>query len=228
MDHKTLPFVLGETLPYTNRAGQTLNTDLLGVPFIYPSQNLPADARFAHVRRSGYPLRVVILKNDSAATLKGSRIGQLDVAEASVQALHKCVGYANTLGAAHPVIIDEFLGSSGVAAGDYFYGILDGPVKVALPGDYNDMGGNWTAGDWLYSAPSGTTAVDDDAGRAAKIASGSVVLQVNATPTPDEVTVDYSVALNAALNAIGWTMESVTAGDPVESSLVLIKASIRL
>lgn len=222
MNHKTLPMFLGETMDSVGQQSQTIGSEWLGQPFIYPSHAIPTDARFAHVRRSGYPLRVVILKNDSGAALKGSRVGLLDVAEAGVNGLHFCSGYANTVGAAHPVLIDEFLGENGVPDDHYFYAVLDGLFKVRLPGDYNDMGGNWSKGDWLYAAPSGASVTDDDAGRAAKIGAATI-LQVNATPTPDEVTVDYTMSTNL----IGWSMEAVTAGDPVESSLVLIKASIR-
>lgn len=221
MNHKTLPFLLGETMDSIGQQSQVIGSEWLGQPFYYPSHAVPADARFAHIRRSGCPLKVVVLKNDSGAVLKGSRVGVLDVAEASISGIHFCAGYANTVGAAHPILIDEFLGANGVPDDHYFYGILEGPFKVRLPGDNADMNGNWTAGDWLWAAPSGTGLTDDDAGRAAKI--GSTVLQVNATPTPDEVTVDYT----AGFAAIGYTLESVTAGDPVESSLVLIKASIR-
>lgn len=225
MQHQTLPFNLGDTMDSVNMLNQTVNKEMIGRPFVYPSHKLPSGSRFAHVRQSGCPLKVVVLRNDSGITLKGSRIGLLDVAE-GIDGLGYCVGYANTLGAAHPILIDEFLGNTGVPDKHYFYGILEGPYKVRLPGANADMGGNWTKGDWLYSAPSGENATDDAGGRAAKIASGSVILQVNETPTPDEVTVDYSVPLNAALNRIGYSLEDVTAGVPVENSLVLIKAAI--
>jgi hypothetical protein len=224
MNHQTLPFLLGETMDSLSMQGNTVNKEFIGRPFVYPSHKLPANARFAHVRRSGCPLEVVVIKNDSGAILKGSRVGLMDVAE-GIDGLGFCSGYANTVNAAHPVLIDEFLGENGVPDDHYFYGILSGPFKVKLPGDYNDMGGNWAAGDWLYSAPSGTGLTDDDAGRAAKAAS-TVVYQVDAVPTPDEVTVNHLTGAAHILNRIGYSLEAVTAGDPVENTLVLIKASI--
>lgn len=225
MNHNTLPFNLGETMDSLSMQGTVINKEMIGRPFVYPAHKLPSGARFAHVRQSGCPLTVVVLKNDSGATLKGSRIALLNVAE-GIDGLGFVSGYANTYAAAHPVIIDEFLGNNGVPDDCYFYGILSGPVKVKLPNDYTVMGGNWSKGDWLVSSSAGSSLTDDEGGRPAKITSGTVVLQVNATPTPDEVTVDYDVALNAALNRIGYSLEAVTAGDGVENSLVLIKASI--
>ena len=217
MQYDTLPFPLGETSDSLNRLGEAINTDLLGRIYRVPAREVPDGPTKAYMRRTGFPLCVVVLKNANVneTTLKGSRVLVRDLT-AGISPMHQVTGYANALRTPHIVISDEFLGQGGVEFGKLFYGVIDGPVQLLTSATEADFNGDWAPGDWLISAASGADLDDDAAGRPSKVV-------IDGT----SATTGGTTAMQNVFNRIGYTLEAADASDPADQgALKLVKACI--
>lgn len=118
------PMDLGETLQGTDDDGNLINSDKLGMIYTFPTP--PSST--ALPRACGRPIKAILLRNTSGTTLYGKRLGQLDVATGNGQVYANTVaGYTVAATATKVVIIDSYLGTTGIADDDIFWGILEGP-----------------------------------------------------------------------------------------------------
>ena len=135
---------------------------------------------------TGMYVGVRVLRNSATFNLLPGRVGAVDTTQVATFA--KCNGYT-TVASQAGFIIDEFLPPAGVPPGDLFYGIVDGPVKVAgstVPAEV-------------------TIAVGDPIGAAAgSTAGGTISGRVS--------TLGGATSAAAIYNLLGRAMAALTAG----------------
>jgi hypothetical protein len=107
----------------------------------------------AKAYRTGKPVRCRVVRNDSGITLHAKQMVLLDAARTRITGLAN-----NTSQDGYP--LDEWVGSSGVRAGDLCYVVMSGPAMMLTPLTGAAFNGDIAAGTRLNSvtASNGTTA----------------------------------------------------------------------
>jgi hypothetical protein len=141
--YENLPFARGNTYGTTDTA---VGTHLEGREYIH------LDNEYG----TGKYVKVRIVRNSAAAALLPKRVAQLDAAAGTVG--RKATGYTTT-SAAQGYVIDELLPAAGVAVGDLFYVVVEGPTvaKTDLAGADNNVIAAGTFLHALTAATSGAT-----------------------------------------------------------------------
>ncbi|MGH7127132.1 MAG: hypothetical protein ACREIV_01095 [Planctomycetaceae bacterium] len=152
-----LPFELGETLQGTDDDANLINDSWLGQVFEVPASRLGnTTIRGSKARRTGKPLQVIALRNESGQTLFGKRLARL-TRTAGYSLVESVDGYAATLAEKHVIIIDEFLSTDGVADNDIFWGLFSGTVTGLTPESGASFNGDIVVGGQLVAATAATT-----------------------------------------------------------------------
>lgn len=200
---------LGETLSGTDAAGNLINSEKLGSICEFHAERL--DDSSAKTYRHGGPVRAILLRNSSGATLYGKRLAGCKKT-AGLSLVTEVDGYTTTLAQGPVVVIDEGLASTGVAANDLFWGIIGGPVITNTPlsgAAFNATG--IAVGDSLIAITGSTTGATTS-GRV-----GGYALANNT---------DAAGAFAQAANRIGYALSARTSGET--NSDLLIYAAINL
>lgn len=180
------PFELGSTMTGTDDNSNLINDTWLGQVFELPAQPLgTSQIRGAKKRVVGRSVKAVLLRNTSGATLLGKRLVKLD-ATAGYALLQNATGYATDLNEINVAAIDQYLGTTGVADDDIFWGIISGPTVVRLQGAAN-AGGTLAVGAKLVSGTGSTSGNSTSGGIAA-----------NTTPRVDTIVATALSAMNSA------------------------------
>lgn len=199
------PFPLGSVLKGTAADGTTLiNDHLLGTECWHPAKNTSTPIRGNKGRLVGAPIRAIAVRNTSGVTLYGKRVGRCE-RTAGYDLLKEVDGYASTLSLAHVGIIDSYLPSSGVAANDIFWLIVEGPCTVLTPAAGAGFSGDIAVGNWLVSA----TAASSQTTTAGRVSNVTLPGQTGDTST-----------FNAVMNVLGRALSARTTGE-TEAELLI-------
>lgn len=186
----------GGTVP----SGVTIPAGLLG------KRVVALDSRYG----TGRPITMVAIKNSSGIALLPGRVAKLKL---SAPYLTEVDGYTMSP-QENGVIIDDQLPSAGVANGDIFWGIMEGPVVVSTPLQTFPTG-DIAIGD-LISAYTAATSQGTSAGRAIK---------TYAVTTNSSTELEFLVKRNYAIMGVAASAKNSTTTD---GSGVLIIARSRV
>lgn len=110
---------------------------------IYVFEDLDLSVTGTKSYRSGRPVKCMVVRNVSGATLLPKRLASLKLS--GLNFLGQVDGYATVDAAANCYPIDEWLPAAGVVANDLFYVVVDGPATV-ITGLANGAGNNIAVG----------------------------------------------------------------------------------
>ena len=173
------PFDRGTTF---HGASDPIDLANLGGPNLEGKEYRFEDTKYG----TGMYVGVRVLRNSATFNLLPGRVAAVDTTQPATFA--KCNGYTAVASQAG-FIIDEFIPPQGVRPGDLFFGIVDGPVKVAgslVPAEV-------------------TIAVGDPIGAAAGSTAG-------ATTSGRVSTLGGATSAAAIYNLLGRAMAALTAG----------------
>ncbi len=160
---------LGETLKGKDADGNLINGDKLGQVFVFPASRVTANLRGNKSRRTGKPIKAILLRNESGITLYGKRLARL-TPTAGYSLCESVNGYAAGATAVRNVVgIDEFLPAGGVADDDIFWGIFGGPFTCLVPATGAGMNGDIAVGAHLVAGTGTTTQSVTQSGRVSNI-----------------------------------------------------------
>ena len=161
----------------------------------------PATARGQVLtKRSGRPVKCRLVRNASAASL--ALLPKFVVTYASGYQFKRVDGNVAVDAAEVAGVVDEFLPAAGVAVGDLFWIVYDGPTLVKGSLDANTI----AAGDRLVALTAATTNATTS-GRVAAYA----------------VTSDTTTMAPRILNNIGWAVSARTAAETNKDILANIR-----
>jgi hypothetical protein len=159
------PFGRGETY-YNGTPKDPVFADplhLLGKEYVFEvnSEGINQDASPNPYDPSGRAVRVRVAQNKSGVNLKPARLARFKLEDPYGTTVD---GYTTGIADRPAGVVDEFLPPAGVADGDLFYLVVDGPSKVTQA---SASAAVLAIGDVLVPA-TGTSNTNDDAGRVAK------------------------------------------------------------
>ncbi len=130
----TLPFPRGEAFTIYTDDGNTIDTaamaNLEGREFTHEDMNLAGASGGVVPDRTGLYVKVRCVRNSAATALLGKRFAEFKVDGTTGKIVSgQVMGYAETVGEFCGVV-DEFLPAAGVAAGQLFWLVVEGPTKV--------------------------------------------------------------------------------------------------
>ncbi len=151
---ENLPFPLGT--PFTNDPLSTISddnlpgTNLVGKKYVVEDRNPNDVAGF----RTGHSKTVMVCRNVSGGTLYPKH---LVIFENNDPARGRVIGTTSTTSQKYAGVIDEYLGSAGVADNDLFYVTVSGPTLVKGPLAGSAYGGDIAIGDNLAALTAATS-----------------------------------------------------------------------
>jgi hypothetical protein len=187
------PFELGETLQGKDANSVAINSHWLGQIFEFPAKPVRSTgaANAAVKRRSGRTIKAICLRNSSGVTLYGKRLVRLKLA-GGVASYQEVDRYSIATNEVPCVIVDEFL-TKGVADGDIFWGIIEGPVTCIL--QHEDLAdGIIAVGDAVIAGTGGGNSQASSSGGIAKL---TITSQSTASLHP-QVVLGYALSAFAA------------------------------
>jgi hypothetical protein len=190
-NYATLPFPVGtvsDNADHANFVGRKYLAD-----YVNPASPVAPVA-------GGRQRTLILLKNNSTVALLPKRLVQLSVA-AGVGGT-QAIGYGRTP-QTFVVPVDEFIPSTGVPVGSYFYGVWAGPAMCTMA--YTEVA-DITAGDHLVCRTAAASTGATDNGRVTK----RVLTGHSATDNYDDILLQIQNGLGQALSTVG---SSSTGGD---------------
>jgi hypothetical protein len=158
------PFERGSSF-YASGAKEAIFSDpihYLGKEYVFePNSEQSSQANNGALDSSGRRVRVKVVQNKSGVNLKPARVAHYKASDPYETQLD---GYTFAVGDRPAGVIDEFLPAAGVADGDLFYLVIDGPTKVT---QLSASASILAIGDRVVPG-TGTSATNDDAGRVVK------------------------------------------------------------
>lgn len=156
--------------------------------------------------RSGKFVTLCLVKNgNSAAAMLPKHVVKFDTTAGNYGSVVKFDGSV----AAEDVagVVDEFLPSSGVPAGSYFYIVVEGPSSVITPDAGAAFNGDIAVGSLLVAA----TAASSTGTTSGRVGVANI--------TASTQTADYSSIQNPIINAIGRALSAATTGNTATTIL---------
>jgi hypothetical protein len=153
------PFERGSSF-YAGGAKEAIFSDplhYLGKEYVF-EPNSEQSSQTGTPDSSGRRVRVKVVQNKSGVALKPGRIAHYKAVDPYETQLD---GYTFAVGDRPAGVIDEFLPAAGVADGDLFYIVIDGPTKFTQLSASSSV---LAIGDRVVPG-TGTSATNDDAGR---------------------------------------------------------------
>jgi len=190
-----------------------LQGQVFEIPHLVPATG----PRNPSYRLTQHMVKVMLVRNVSGVALLPARVVTLKTSNATVRALDEVSGYVNVVNTAHCVFSDPYLPSAGVPDKSLFLAVIGGPTYVRLSGTSGDTNGDITAGDYLISAATGSSATDTAGGRVSKYAVGS----------PADAAAAAEMAINSINNTIAWALESKSATTNA-GELILVNACCKI
>lgn len=180
----------------------TMGADKEGSTMIFDDID-PSSTTGAKTTRSNRPITAMLVRNEAAAAL----LAKFTVKWKSGQRGKQVDGYCCVTNEACAGVVDEFLGSSGVAVHDLFWLVVKGPtlMKTPLEGD----GTNVISVDDILGALTAATSGATTSGRA-----GVVALTATSTGTTN------GALGNALFNSFGRAMSAKTTANTNADVLV--------
>jgi hypothetical protein len=212
------PMELGQTLDGKDPDGNLTNEDKLGMCHTFQNVTLTGGPNRSKTPKSGRAVTAVLLRNTSALTLLGKRLGQLD-RTAGYAMVKNVDGYsAGVVGSKGVVLIDPNLPTGGVADDDIFWGIISGPALCLLPLVAADHTLDIALNDPLVSA-TGTTSGVTTSGRITH------VRFTNATSGESGAGLN---AFNMIYGCVGRAMSARTSQETTAGADLLVDFAIHL
>lgn len=176
---------------------------LVGKEWLF--EDVDYSQRGAKPARTGRYVRCRLVKNGSGISLLPKRLARFQISGVNYGAIVD--GYTATdYERGYPV--DEFLPSTGVPDGSYFWIVVDGPALVKLPLAGSGFNGDITEGTVIVAL----TAATSGATTAGRVAVQNI--------TASTQTSDYSQILKEAQNMIGRALSAKTTGNTNDDLLV--------
>ncbi len=208
------PMELGEVLAGKDSDGNLINDQWLGQVFVFPASRVSANLRGGKNRRTGKPIKAILLRNESGITLYGKRLARL-TPTAGYSLCESVNGYAaGSLACRNVVGIDEFLPSAGVADDAIFWGIIGGPFTVLVPATGAGMNGDIAVGNHLVAGTGTTTQSVTQSGRVSNITLPG--------------TTGATDAVNMAAGIVGRALSARTTGETTAGTDLLVDLCINL
>lgn len=204
------PFKLGETYKGKDNDSNLVNDELLGKIYFHPVKG----STDASGRQAGYPIKAMIVRNESGGALLGKRVVKF-TNTAGYSNLKSIDGYATVLATGRHAFLDPNLPSAGVADDDLCWVILEGPTTVLTPIAGADFNGAITVGNPLVNS-TGTTTGATTSGR---------ISNVTFTAATAGNTSNGYDAFQCAANILGVALSTRTTSETATD--LLVHATIR-
>jgi hypothetical protein len=161
MEIDTPPMELGQTLAGTDSDDNLINSDKLGLRYVFPAVATTGTIRGQKGRKTGRTITAMLVRNTAAFAILGKRVVKLTEA-GGYGDLSAVNGYTCVKADDHCAFSDPGLPSAGCAANDIMWVILEGPTTVLAP----HVGGGFdkaiAKGDPLVAATGTTTGTSDE------------------------------------------------------------------
>jgi hypothetical protein len=199
---------MGQTMKGTDADGNLINSFHEGEMYWLPDNRQTANIRGSKARRSNRPLLGVVCRNTSGITLLGKRLGIFERDTSNpTDFLGRVNGYSATLRGDGIVAIDDQLNSTGVAANDFFWGILFGLQTILTANAGADFVGDIAAHSRLVAG----TAAGTTTSAAGRIANVTLSTATEALVTP----------------IVGWALTARTTGNTGSEVFVSLNLGFR-
>lgn len=158
--------------------------------------------------RTGKIVRLMLVKNSSGISLLPRRLVKF---KGGSSYRREVDGYANVSAEEVAGVVDEFLPSTGVPTGSFFYIVVSGPTTVVTPDAGSAFNGDISIGSVLVAAT---------AAASTGVTAGRVAVQ---NITASSATSDYSSIMNNVQNRVARAMSAATTGQTATAILCDVK-----